>query len=126
MSSLPDQETYRIALRTMELSKELSPTYRKLLRAHHAAPAHTMTTLELVAAMGWDSHGGVNLHYGTFAAKLASKMRWKKGPDRPEVDAVVTFQGMDPSDPEARWVMHPQLAAALEELRIVKTGARSL
>jgi hypothetical protein len=122
MTSLPDQETYRIALRTMELSKELSPTYRKLLRAHHAAPAHTIRTMDLAAAMGWDTHAPVNLHYGTFAAKLGSKMRWKKGLDRPEADAIVTFEGAGPDDPQTLWIMHPQLARALEELRIVRGG----
>ena len=120
MAESPDQETYRRALRGMELSKALSPTYLRLLRAHHAAPNHTLTTLELAAAMGWDTHSPVNAQYGTFAAKLAQRMRWMKPPGRPEADAIATFGDGGPEDPHARWIMHPPLARALEELRIVR------
>jgi hypothetical protein len=119
MAQIPDQETYQRALRGMELSKALSPTYLKLLRVHHAAANHTLTTLELAAAMGWDAHSPVNAQYGTFAAKLAKRMRWVKPPGRPEADAIVTFGDRGPEDPHARWTMHPPLARALEELRIV-------
>lgn len=109
----------------MQLSRALSPTYLKLLKAHYAAPGHTLTTLELATAMGWDTHSPVNAHYGSFAAKLAKRMRRLKRPGRPESDAIVTFEGGGPEDPDTRWVMHNQLAGALVELRIVSPRSSS-
>jgi len=119
LKDTPDQDTYRLALRTMELSKALTPTYRKLLRVHYAAPRHALTTMELASAMGWDHYGAVNLHYGTFAATLGDRMRWSPAEGRPEADAIVTFEGGGPDDSQALWVMHPALARAIEELKIV-------
>jgi hypothetical protein len=103
----------------MRISGALTKTYEKLLRAHYRGQNHTLTTMELARAMGWDTHGPVNLHYGTFAAKLAERMRWVKEPSRPEVDAIVSFGGGGPDDPDTLWIMHPQLARALEDASIV-------
>ena len=75
--------------------------------------------MELSHAMKWDSHSPVNLHYGTFAAKLAERMHWVRELGRPEVDAIVTFGVGDPDDPDTLWIMHPQLARALEDANIV-------
>ena len=68
--------------------------------------------------MNWNGHGAVNLHYGGFAAKLGTLMRWIKDSGRPESDLIVTFEGGGPDDPHTRWVMHPALAVALEDLKI--------
>ena len=65
MSTIPEAETYRRALSTMLVAKALSPTYRKLLKAHYAASGHTLSTMELAAVMDWDTHNPVNYHYGT-------------------------------------------------------------
>jgi hypothetical protein len=120
MADIPCGDALRQGIKDMELAKAITPGYRKLLRAHYAAPGRTLTTMQLAAVMGWDTHSPVNAHYGAFGFKLAKRMKWPIPSGRPAADAIVTFSDGGPDDPHTRWTMHPGLAAALEAAGVVR------
>jgi hypothetical protein len=45
-----------------------------LLHAHYAAPNHTATCAQLAMTIGYANGNAVNLHYGTFAGRVAREM----------------------------------------------------
>ena len=121
MIQRPSADLYDRALGTMLFAKALTPKYRELVVAHYNAPNHTATTRELASAMGWDSHSPVNAHYGTLAHNLAQRMRWAVPDGSPDAITVADFEGGTPDEGETRWVMCPELVAALENHHVVPT-----
>lgn len=119
MTPAPTAEMYETAIRSMDIAKALTETSRKLLRKLYAGPGHTLTTMEIAREMGWPTHGAVNLHYGTFAQTLAKRMRWVVPAGAYQISTIATFEGGSADDPHTRWTMRPELAAALEKLKIV-------
>jgi hypothetical protein len=60
-------EDYRRIL--MEIRASVSPTHRRLLKAHLHSPSMAASTEELSVAMGWKGNAA-NVHYGRFAGLL--------------------------------------------------------
>jgi hypothetical protein len=119
MVTVPPTATYERGLQSMELAKALTDHDRQLLRTLYAGPDHSLTTMEIAHAMGWDSHSPVNATYGKFAQRLAQRMQWVVPPGLPQITTVATFEGAGPDDPHTRWTMRPELVAALETRRLV-------
>jgi hypothetical protein len=118
LPKIPSVEDYRRAIRSMEIARVLTDTRWKLLRTHCIAPGRMLTTLELANAMGWATHGGVNLHYGELAAELGRRMSWAAAAGEPQSALVARFEGGGGEDPHTRWIMHDELARALVLARI--------
>jgi hypothetical protein len=93
---------------------------RKLLAIHYAAPDHTITATEMSTAAGHASaspKGGqsyANRHYGALAAKVGASLGWPGLEQGVRVRVFATFDW--PEGEECHWVMHPELASALERL----------
>jgi hypothetical protein len=102
---------------------------RRLLAIHYAAPEHTVTATQMSAAAGHASpspKGGqsyANRHYGALAAKVGAALGW---PDLEQGVRVRVFATFDwPEGEECHWVMHPELAVALERLGWVSPPTRA-
>jgi hypothetical protein len=54
-----------------------------LLQAHFNPPEHTVTWEQLAAAVGYDGGRAVNLHYGTFAGRIARELGLRNKPPDP-------------------------------------------
>ena len=117
MTEIPSAERYQRALRGMELTHALSDTYRRLLLTHYRAAGHTMTACQLADAVGFKSYEAVNLHYGTFGAKLAARMRWPVPDGWYQASTFATFEDGAADQPHTRWVLRPEVVAAVEQLR---------
>lgn len=90
-----------------------------LLQAHYNAPNRTITTPQLAQAIGINGFSTVNLQYGRFAHMLCDALNFV--PNR-RADGTYRWWSIlgsgIPSNQEHgfQWVMHEQLAQALEEL----------
>ena len=113
----PDSAGFQRALERLRGS--IPRVYIELLRSHYAAPEHTITATQLARAVGYKNHSAANLHYGRLAALLKSELNWSTG-NSVGIKLLVTF--VDPGErnnTEILWIMRPQLAEALEQLRWV-------
>ena len=95
---LPTVESYKNALR--QLRPSLTANQIALLRAHFTAPAHTLTTQGLAAAVGYTGSGLVNTCLGDHAISVC---------------ATLVAPGTQ-DNTETLWVMHPEVVQALDQL----------
>jgi hypothetical protein len=104
----PSIEDYVWALRSV------SPTERqqRMLQAHYDAPEHTITATQLAYAMGYKSFAAANLQYGRFAERVREALDWWYLEDI----HICIFNSFSYLNDEWHWIMHPELATALEEL----------
>ncbi len=115
-------EDYQLAL--LEIRGRMSKSQFQLLKAQYAAPHKTVTAPQLARAVGYTYFSPANLHYGKLG-RLLSEVIGRT--PRTQVDGrtvnwwAVLSTGID--DPAGfQWVMHPQLAEALERLGWVTQG----
>lgn len=117
---VPSAEQYRRAF--AQLGK-LSNAHLDLLRAHYRAPQRRATATELAQAVGYESYRGVNLQYGRLGELLRGALSYDEG------QASYTVASFVPPGQEGNsewvWVMHPELAQALEAMGWVE-GSVSL
>jgi hypothetical protein len=99
--------------------------YAALLRAHYRAPAHTASTERLAKELGYASYAVANGRYGELAHKVADALGLVL-PKTPSGDPHwwrTLAYGNDgvpvTDDGRYEWIMRPELAQALEELRWV-------
>lgn len=111
---VPPMERYRDALRVLAYS--MPAKHRQLLLLHYRAPAHTITAAELAAKVGYANYRAVNLQYGTLGANLADRMKWEVPPGCQESYSIASFQEPSEENPHWLWIMHPEVAAAIEAL----------
>ena len=113
MPSIPSTKRYRNALQ--RLARRITPNQRRMLCVHCAAPRRRMTATELAEAVGFKGHRGVNGQYGRLGSLLRDELDWHEEGQRSFV--IATF--IPPSVTGERdwvWIMHQQLAKALEDL----------
>jgi hypothetical protein len=111
---VPNAAAFRDAL--ARLAGSIPENYLKMLQAHYAAPARTITATELARAVGYKTYSGANLHYGKLAALLASELSWSSE-DFLMLKLIVDFVLPGEADnEEILWVMRPELADALTSL----------
>ena len=98
----------------------------KLLKAHYAAPFHTVTTTQLAERLGLTNYSAANLEYGKLAHLVSDKLGYQPGPfadGHPHWWRTLAYgKDADASEDEGhyRWVMRPELCQALETIRWVK------
>lgn len=104
----PSIDDYLWAFRTVPPSEN----QKRMLRAHYNAPEHTITATQLAHALGYKSFAPANLHYGKFAERIRQALRWWHYPDI----HICIFNTFLYRNDEWHWIMHPELAEALEKL----------
>jgi len=108
-------EAYKTALSLLE--GEMPPRHRQMLEVHYRAPGRRLTARRLAEKVGYASFGAVNLQYGILARKICDILGL-----RLKYHVLVLAEFVTPKsglDRELLWVMRPELARALEELRWV-------
>jgi hypothetical protein len=83
----------------------------EMLKAHYDAPERTITATQMAGALGFDSYGGANLHYGILAGRVGKRLKLKPNTS---LFVLVTFDW--PEGGECKWIMRRQIAKALELL----------
>ena len=102
-------EGYKEMLATQELSKH----ERVMLLAHRTAEGRRMTAQQLADVAGWKRYSSANLHYG----RLGKRIKEQLGLDiREESSHAYTTAIGDYDEATQEWVMHEELAEALEVL----------
>lgn len=112
---LATSKQYKAALALLE--DEMPHKHRLMLEAHYRAPGRRLTARQLAARVGYANFGVVNLQYGTLARKICDILGL-----RLKYHVLVLAEFVTPKtglDRELLWVMRPELAKALEELRWV-------
>jgi hypothetical protein len=71
--TLPSMSDYHRALKAVE-AEGIHPAHRDLLRAHFAAPRHTVSWRELAPSVGYPNAEAVKLQYGLFARRIAEHL----------------------------------------------------
>ncbi len=113
--SLATSKEYKAALSLLE--DEMPLKHRLMLEVHYRAPGRRLTARQLAEKVGYASFGAVNLQYGTLARKICDILGL-----RLEYHVLVLAKFVTPRtglNREVLWVMRPELARALEELRWV-------
>ena len=120
MASVPSVDQYERAFRSFRIADALPETHRKLLQLHYCSAGRTATATELAAGMKFKDYSAVNLHYGTFGANLAARLKWHVPEGEPAASSFATFEGGPADDPHTKWIMRPEVAQVIEKLRIVR------
>jgi hypothetical protein len=103
----------------MRTAGSLSKNDRELLQAHYCSSRHTATATELAVEMGFANYSAVNLHYGKFGQRLAATLKWRIPEGQPQAFSFATFVGGLPDDPDTKWILRPEVVAAVEKLGVV-------
>jgi hypothetical protein len=111
------QAEYVNALRQIET--QISPKQRAMLIAHAEAPGQIMSVFELAAAGGSTRDNLTYSLYGRLGHLLGDVLEpdFANSSDRPPIWTHYIGEDFRPSPgAPVSWLMHPELAAALEEL----------
>lgn len=114
-SAAPNSERYVAALRAFH---NLTDNQVQMLRIHYYSPQRTVTAKQLALAMGYSGYQPVNSQYGTLADFVRERLNFR--PTGVKLGVFVEFRHIAG---EWHWIMRPELAAALEELRWVEGSA---
>ncbi len=125
----PTAEKYRKALRQMDIDGCFNGNqYRTMLEAQYEADRQIITSTRLAEAAGYANYNAANLQYGTLGKLLAINLGYLP-PKRANGERMwwrTLSTGNDASDMTIdghfEFVMRPELAEALEELRWVVLG----
>ena len=97
-----------------QVSDRITDKQWEMLRVHYHAPNKQITARQLADAVGFQNYGGANLQYGLLGGLLGSVLGLSSR------HSSVLATGIDAGEednPEFLFVMRPQLAAALEQLK---------
>lgn len=122
----PTKTKFKQALRSMDSDGHFDNTqYRTMLKAQYESEGQIITSTRLAEAAGYANYNAANLHYGTMGKLLAHHLGFlpKKRPNGERMWWQTLSSGNDASDATIdghfEFVMRPELAEALEELRWV-------
>ena len=94
-----------------------------MLQKQYRAPNHTITAAELARAMGYASYSAANLRYGKLGRFLAEALSYTppvRSDGTPRYWTTLAQGNPDlESGEDFQWIMRPELATALEELKLV-------
>lgn len=113
LPAVPDTARYADAL--TRLQNQLSELQRALLIAHYRAPRHAATAREIATAAGETDWHVVNSQYGRLGSMLREALDYRAEGQKSYIIASFVPPNMH-ENTEWLWVMHPELAAALESL----------
>ena len=102
----------------LQIRDVLPEAQLKMLRRHYFAPNHTTTASDLAKAVGYEDFRGVNLQYGLLGKRLRNVLNYRGKGQASYVLAKFLPPGTV-NNSEWLWVMHPNVAKALEELKWV-------
>jgi len=113
LAALPSVEAYRRVL--AQLETELPKCQVELLRAHYRFPAHSATACQLAEVVGFENWRAVNLQYGLLGKSLRNALDYHGEGQASYV--IASFVAPDkPENNDWLWIMHTELAHALEEI----------
>ncbi len=105
---LPTSEEYAQAF--LAVKTNISPIYRRMLQENYYAPNKTLTAREMAQRVGYSRYSSANLHYGKFAGLICKYFGREY-----DFNLRILVRFIRPSpESELDWVMHPQVAEALE------------
>jgi|SRR5215213_4181988 len=111
---VPSTESYKEAL--LRIRGTMPEKHLQMLLAHYGAPNHTITATELAKAVGYKGFQAVNLQYGQLGRKLRDVMGYAAEGQASYVIASFLPPGAE-GNPDWLWIMHPEIARALEDLK---------
>ncbi len=122
----PTKTKFKQALRQMDADGHFDNTqYRTMLKAQFNSEDHIITSTRLAEAAGYANYNAANLHYGTIGKLLAHQLGYLP-PKRANGERMwwrTLSSGNEASDATIdshfEFVMRPELAEALKELRWV-------
>jgi hypothetical protein len=101
----------------------ISPTQLQMLQAQCRAPEATITAAQLATKLSFKNCAAARLQYGTLARAIAEKLGYAppqkgKGPVRWWFALSIAAAGEDDAgDGELKWIMRPELVAALRMMK---------
>ncbi len=112
-SKTPKSADFRNALEG--LGKSLNSKHREMLRTHFLAPAHKLTARQMAEKIGYAGYAAANLHYGRLGRLLGKKLGLPE--EDCHIGVLVDFvRPNTEGNSEWIWILHPELAKALEDL----------
>ena len=113
-------EQFNAALLTLRISE----AEMAMLRAQYRATNHTISAAQLAKELRYDSYATVNARYGALAHRLAEALHYQPGPfpdGKPHWWYTLSYWNDSPQAEEGQdqWIMRPELAQALQELKWV-------
>ena len=100
-----------LAIRNVITEKQL-----EMLRAHFHAPNRTITATEMANTVGFPSYSAANLQYGILGRHLCEQLSRRL---EFHIAILAEFDEGNTSEPEIYWIMLPQVAQALTDLKWV-------
>lgn len=125
-SPIATAEQFKRALLALR-DKNLPDGHLTMLRAQCLAPRQTITATKLADAAGYENYNAANLQYGTLAFNLASHLGYdppKRKDGTPMWWTTLSYSLDGNTEPESgqfQFIMRPELAAALLEMRWVRS-----
>src|SRR5208283_1660369 len=101
----------------------ISPTQLQILQAQCRAPDATITAAQLATQLSFKNSAAARLQYGTLARAIAEKLGYAppqkgKGPVRWWLALSIAPWGIeDAGDGDLKWMMRPELVAALRMMK---------
>ena len=114
LPDIPSAEQYKTAL--LAIRDVITEKQLEMLRAHFHAPDHTITATKMAETVGYPSYSTANLQYGILARHLCEQLSRRL---EFQIAILTDFDEGDTSDPGLCWIMLPQVAQALSDLRWV-------
>lgn len=120
-------EQFKAALKAVK-NGDWPESHLEMLRAQFAAPDHTITATKLAKAAKFHNYNGANLQYGTMASHFARELGYTpvvaKNGDPNWWHTLSTGRAGSEftDDGEFEFIMRPELAAALRELKWVRVS----
>ncbi|GLQ22661.1 hypothetical protein GCM10007853_05350 [Algimonas ampicilliniresistens] len=87
----------------------------KMLAAHAVAPDRRMTPQQLADVAGWKRYSSANTHYGKLGKRFAEQLNLEISEDN---NHAWTRTIGEYDDATSEWIMHEELAQAVEQLKI--------
>jgi hypothetical protein len=118
-ASVATPAQYRDAL--LKIQAQLSENMRAMLQFQYRAPGRTASAAELAKCVGYATFRPANLQYGKLGRLVAEALNFSP-PRRPD-GTYRYWSALSTGDPELqegedwRFVMRPELAAAISDLR---------
>lgn len=106
---------YYRALKALERAG-IHPSHRDLLRAHFAAPQHTVSWRELAPSVGYANAEAVKLQYGSFARRIAKQLGITRPPAGFWLHVLADWGSRPDGRGHTTFRMRPQVVAALKRL----------
>lgn len=112
---IPSIEEYKTAFESIK--SEINANDLKMLKANYDAPEHTISAEIMSEIMGYATHDGANLRYGTLGSKLCRQLNLNP---KFKVEAICNIVKPGVRDNiHWLWIMRSEVVQALKELRWV-------